>query len=506
MGNRFSPSRVIKLTVVCAVLCLLIVSISTPNRPVAAATNGRIAYVTYAASSDLQIHSMNIDGSDDKELTNDPYMHLYPNYSPDGSKIAFVAQLPPNGNLQIVTMDADGSNQVAISADDMASMTPSWSPDGNKIAFAQAPADYSTPFRLYTANPDGTDLTPLTDGTRYSTSPSWKPDGSKLTYNCDGDQICAINRDGTNEVQLTSSGTPLSRNSPSFSPDGSKIAYINIATGYVQTIRVMNADGSNEQTVNTSGTSNDNVSWSPDGTKLLFDNYDTIQGVTRVYYINLDGTGETAVSLDNQYAMLATWQPIPAADSDGDGTPSSTEAAGPNSGDSNGDGIADKNQANVTSFLSTVTGNYVSLQSSCTSNNSVSASASPATYKDAAFSYPVGLLSFSLACGTAGTTASITQYYYGSPSSPTMVLRKYNNATHAYSTIPGAIISSITLGGKLAVKVTYPITDGGPLDQDGVSNGVIVDPVGIALPSVGAPNTGRGGSILLPWLSAAPSL
>jgi hypothetical protein len=87
-----------------------------------------------------------------------------------------------------------------------------------------------------------------------------------------------------------------------------------------------------------------------------------------------------------------------------------------------------------------------------------------------------------------------------------MVLRKYNNITHAYATVTSTTISTVTLSGKVATKVSYKITDGGSLDQDGATNGVIIDPVGLADPSVGAPNTGLGGSVILSWLAAAPSL
>jgi Tol biopolymer transport system component len=502
--SRLAPSRIKKLVVLAAVLVFVPLSGSGSKQQVGASTNGRIAYTSPDTSSYLQIHTVNTDGTDDEQLTTDAYAHWYPSYSPDGTKIAFVGQLPPSGDDQIIVMNADGTNQVTITtAANTVNETPAWSPDGTKIAYARGPDDYSTPYVLYISNADGTNPTAVTDGTSYSVSPSWNADGSKLAYTCGG-QICSISKDGTNNTVLTSGSS--SHTSPSFSPDGTQIAYINIATGYVQTIIVMNADGSSPHTINTGGTSNDHVSWSPDGTKLVYDDQDTTQGITRIYYINLDGTGRTVVSPDNQYAIVPTWQPIPTIDVDGDGIASSIEAAAPNNGDANGDGIADKNQANVSSFVNPVTNNYVSVQSNCTTNSTVSAMAVPGSYKDAAFGYPAGLLNFSLTCGAPGTTATVTQYFYGLPASATMVLRKYNNTTHTYATVPGATISTITLGGKIAARATYQITDGSSIDQDAARNGVIIDPVGLALPSVGAPNTGLGGSVVLPWLSAAPSL
>ena len=71
-----------------------------------------------------------------------------------------------------------------------------------------------------------------------------------------------------------------------------------------------------------------------------------------------------------------------------------------------------------------------------------------------------------------------------------LVLRKYNPTTNAYFTITNASLTSTTIGGKSAVVATYQITDGGSLDTDGVVNGIIVDPVGLASLAVSAPNTG----------------
>jgi hypothetical protein len=51
------------------------------------------------------------------------------------------------------------------------------------------------------------------------------------------------------------------------------------------------------------------------------------------------------------------------------------------------------------------------------------------------------------------------------------VLRKYNSATHAYTTVSGATITHAVTGGQNVVKVSYQVTDGGALDEDGTANG-----------------------------------
>jgi Tol biopolymer transport system component len=362
---------------------------------------------------------------------------------------------------------------------------------------------------------DGTHKTTLTDGTSEDYSPSWSPSGTKIAYICSDTQsvtqICTMDASGSNQQQITS-GTAIDYTSVAYSPSGTEFAYATYDTSNndivnVEQLGTMNTDSSNSHILATADqTSVQYASWSPDGTKLLYQSLDNTEYEPRVYTIATDGSNEAVVSPDNQYTQGSSWQPIPTSDMDGDGITNAIESAAPNNGDANGDGIADKFQANVTSFVDPVTGKYLSLQSSCSANSAVSAQAVPSNYTDPAFSYPAGLVGFTLSCGSTGVTATVTQYFYGVPMVNTMVLRKYNAQNHTYATVPGATFAQVTIGGQAATKVTYQITDGGPFDQDGSANGTIVDPVGLAVPSVGTPNTGIGGAVLFPRSLAAPSL
>ncbi len=113
--------------------------------------------------------------------------------------------------------------------------------------------------------------------------------------------------------------------------------------------------------------------------------------------------------------------------------------------------------------------------------------AASAISADSAYSYPAGLTSFQFTT-TPGATKTVTLYYDlpGNPSDYTA--RKYNSATRTYSDIPGATITREDYNGKSMLKLTYNITDGGPLDQDGLANGTVIDPVGLATTSLA--NTG----------------
>ena len=191
---------------------------------------------------------------------------------------------------------------------------------------------------------------------------------------------------------------------------------------------------------------------------------------------------------DNHGYPFFRWQTFPVL-ADGDGVADSVEDASPNNGDANNDGTPDKDQATVTSLVSPVTNKYAVLDTAgCTANNNVSIAAENASHADTSYSYPGGLMDFTLTC-TSGATATVTMYYYGLPST-NVILRKYNPTTHNYTTVTGATVSSVTIGGQQATKIVYQVTDGGSLDEDGTANGTIVDPAGPAVLTVSAPNTG----------------
>jgi len=96
-----------------------------------------------------EIFRMNTTGID-LRLTNNNADDLGPTWSPNGTQIAW------SSNVQIHTMRADGSNQKFLAY----GQYPSWSVH-EKIVFSHSNADYSKEV-LYTINPDGSDKKQIT--------------------------------------------------------------------------------------------------------------------------------------------------------------------------------------------------------------------------------------------------------------------------------------------------------------------------------------------------------
>lgn len=180
-------------------------------------------------------------------------------------------------------------------------------------------------------------------------------------------------------------------------------------------------------------------------------------------------------------------------DTDNDGISDDDESAAPNEGDANGDGTLDSEQANVTSFVSPVSGKYVALElpDACAIDSAQIKTEDTNTVADSGYNYPLGMLNFTVNCGTPGYTAPITQYYYDAGSA-NYVVRKFKPSTQAYLTVPGAAVSKVAIGGQEVTKATYQVVDGSTLDDDNTPNGIIVDPAGLGVNIVGVPNTGFG--------------
>jgi uncharacterized repeat protein (TIGR01451 family) len=210
---------------------------------------------------------------------------------------------------------------------------------------------------------------------------------------------------------------------------------------------------------------------------------------------SLSNTVNTATTDNNSLNDAGQSNTFTIAAGDHDGADTTTENAAPNSGDANDDGTADTQQANVTSFVSSITGNYATLATSgdCDQNDDpYIASTAENARADSSYNYPAGMMNFSITCDAPGDTATVSQYYFGDYDAAQFVARKYNPGTNSYTTIPGAVITNVTVGGQNALKITYDIADGGPLDADGSANGTIVDPAG---PAIKDPDPAAAGTL-----------
>ena len=165
-------------------------------------------------------------------------------------------------------------------------------------------------------------------------------------------------------------------------------------------------------------------------------------------------------------------------DIDNDGRLNSAEDPVPGAlggfGDGNGDGIADSRQTNVASLATAVAGNPFATLEVGGGYTLTSVAAVPVpTGLPRNVKLPLGQLDFTIQNVTPGGTVEVAIYVDAA--------QKVNSYYKLDNTGKWVNIakSVTTVGSK--TRITFDLKDGGPLDSDGVANGSIVDPGGVAL-------------------------
>jgi len=70
---------------------------------------------------------MDADGSGQTSLTDESGLDLFPDWSHDGTKIAFGSDRD-GGSFEVYIMDAEGSNQTRLTCNAGVDLFPDWSP------------------------------------------------------------------------------------------------------------------------------------------------------------------------------------------------------------------------------------------------------------------------------------------------------------------------------------------------------------------------------------------
>ncbi|MBM7774461.1 putative repeat protein (TIGR01451 family) [Actinokineospora baliensis] len=266
---------------------LTLTTAAVPASAVFPGLNGKIYYHD-GTGDNVDVYSVNPDGTERGRLTTDPGVDTSPVVSPDGRKVAFISTR--SGDEQVWVMNADGSGQTRVSGDGVVGRgfvvwVLSWSPDG----------------RVFYANRDEVIVSVNADGTGHASTgvrgadPVVSPKGDRIAYvrpssAIGGGDLWVSDPGGGNPVRLTDNPDYTSAWHPDWSPDGTRIAFT-LFSRVTSGTAVVNADGTGLTTL-TGGPTEYGPQWSPDGTRVL-----VTAALGRAFdVVKPDGTGRTRLA------------------------------------------------------------------------------------------------------------------------------------------------------------------------------------------------------------------
>ena len=181
-------------------------------------------------------------------------------------------------------------------------------PGRNGLIAFQAQTDAGS--QIFTVRPNGRGLQQITHMTGDAVAPDWSPDGRLIVFEHDAPGECAnvaiMNADGTGLIEFPD--PTVCQDDPSFTPDGSRIVFhrFDPATGD-DAFWSMDLNGNDRQRIGTC-CSDPNVS--PDGEQLSFLGFNGQPGGSALFTSHIDGSNVfqvTPYSFD--VAVKQDWAP-----------------------------------------------------------------------------------------------------------------------------------------------------------------------------------------------------
>lgn len=335
---------------ICAIIQLFrssnqkIVFVSTRN-------NGGVALYTMTPNGDNQIRI-----SDQEEPQNELWFrfkinlpqslhhflpsHIYnikPIWSPNGDYIAYSAISKSGGSLELFLMDTRWMTKKRLTYSNGVYSYPAWSPDSSAIAYTSAnrlciirlstfKTDCITSSDIYTPtwSPDSKELAYTYQNDLYviglddkkpkfiiqeAKDPKWSPINNSIVYiRTTTTQICSINSDGMEFVQLTNNDDDIVNVNPVWSPNGQKIVFERLL--YSQKnfeIFIMNHDGSGLSNLTNNSFSDTQPTWSPDNNYIAFTS--TRDGNNEIYTMDIYNKNVTRLTYTSADDYAPSWHP-----------------------------------------------------------------------------------------------------------------------------------------------------------------------------------------------------
>jgi TolB protein len=156
----------------------------------------------------MRLFVSDLDGSEVRQLTDGSGVVWGSRWSPDGGRIAF-ADYDSNHVLQVHVMNADGSDRRQVThfaPSDGSAQMPAWSPDGVKLAVQSGAKGKPAHIWVLDVSTGAAQKLGAHDSPYQDEVPAWFSDGKRIAFQSDRTgkmEVWVMNADGSAQRQVT---------------------------------------------------------------------------------------------------------------------------------------------------------------------------------------------------------------------------------------------------------------------------------------------------------------